>query len=104
MKIVPSLPPLVTPPEDRLDVKPLTRVKPIKPVQERESPVVEQQQVEITAVHGEQRQDVEVDGERRTYCRRVEHLPFLIDMRSGPDRRRHNQREDDETEHIDEEV
>ncbi len=104
MKIVPSLPPIVTAPENRLDVKPLTRINPIKPVQERELPLEYEQPKKNVEVHEERRQDAEVHGERRTYCRRIEHQPFLIELRSGLDRRRSTQREDDETEHIDEEA
>jgi hypothetical protein len=40
-------------------------------------------------------------GERRTYCRRSRHLPVLAELRSGLERRRHNQRAEDPTEHVD---
>ena len=62
---------------------------------EGEPEIVEQQ---------ERRYDQHVYGERRIYCRRIEHLPILIELRSGIERRRHNQREGDVTEHIDVEV
>jgi hypothetical protein len=34
----------------------------------------------------------------------VSHQPVLVDLRSGPDRRRHNLRADDLVDHIDETV
>lgn len=110
MKYVPSLPPVASSVTDRLDVYPLTRVKPVKPVQERTLvPLVVLPHGEVpspadVAEHTDRRHDVHVHGERRTYCRRMEHLPVLIELRSGPDRRRHNQRDGDTLEHVDVEV
>ncbi|BBI99477.1 hypothetical protein FGKAn22_11700 [Ferrigenium kumadai] len=42
--------------------------------------------------------------ERRKVARRVSHQPVLVELRSGVDRRRHNRREGDIVEHIDEEA
>jgi hypothetical protein len=55
----------------------------------------------VTAGKEEKRHDPHVHGERRIYCRRTEHLPILVELRSGMERRRHNQRSDDITEHVD---
>ncbi|MEW9899687.1 hypothetical protein ABWL39_13760 [Chitinivorax sp. PXF-14] len=43
-------------------------------------------------------------GERRTTCRRVLPLTFLLDLRQHLERRRHNRRRDDPPAHVDEEV
>jgi len=40
--------------------------------------------------------------DRRTYCRRILHLPILEEFRFGVDQRRHNLRRGDITDHIDE--
>jgi hypothetical protein len=42
-----------------------------------------------------------VQAERRTYCRRIEHLPVLVELRAGLVRRRRNQRASDPMEHVD---
>ena len=110
MKIVPSLPPVATAEKIDLDVEALAPVKAAKPVQPRTlPPLVVQPRVQPHATpdkaeHEEKRHDVQVHGERRTYCRRIEHLPMLVELRSGFDRRRHNQREDDIKEHVDEQA
>ncbi|MDP2694121.1 MAG: hypothetical protein Q8O58_04535 [Gallionella sp.] len=108
MKYVPSLPPPVTGVETGLEVKALARVKRAKPVQARTlPPLVVQPHARHEAppeVAGneEKRHDPHVHGERRIYCRRIEHLPILVELRSGIDRHRHNQRAGDIAEHIDE--
>jgi hypothetical protein len=48
-------------------------------------------------------QRVELE-ERRKMCRRVKQQAVLIELRSGIDRRRHNLRDSDLHEHIDEEA
>lgn len=110
MRFVPSLPPPITVAIDGLEVKALTRVKPVKPVQARTlPPLVVQRHALLEASSDltgqqEKRHDTHMHGERRTYCRRIEHLPILVGLRSGTDRRRHKQRGEDATEHVDEEV
>jgi hypothetical protein len=111
MKYVPSLPPVVTGVTDRLDVYALTRVKPVKPVQERTLvPLVVHPHGEVKDKPGAsedvaeqpvRRHDPHLQGERRVYCRRVKQQPILIELRSGPDRRRHNQRGSDTLDHVD---
>jgi hypothetical protein len=110
MKIVPSLPPAVTVAKNELEVDALAPVKAVKPVQSRTLPslVVQpharhQASPDMTAQQ-EKRHDVHVHGERRIYCRRMEHLSILVELRAGFDRRQHKQREDDITEHVDEKV
>lgn len=107
MKYVPSLPPPVTGVGAGLEVKALVGIKRVKPVQARTlPPLVVQPHARhetpaVTAGKEEKRHDPHVHGERRIYCRRIEHLPILVELRSGMDRRRHNQRADDITEHVD---
>jgi hypothetical protein len=112
MKFVSSLPPATAFTKDELEVEGLAPVKAAKPVQPRSlPPLVVQPHIRSKAKASpgiteqqEKRHDVHVHGERRTYCRRTELLPVLVDLRSGFDRRRHNQRKDDITEHVDEKV
>lgn len=107
MQYVPSLTPPVTAPETGPEVKALAGVKRAKPVQARTlPPLVVQPHARYEAPpeaagNEEKRHDPHVYGERRTYCRRIEHLPILVELRSGIDRRRHNQRAGDIAEHVD---
>jgi len=108
MKFVPIPPPAPTAPRDELEVEALAAVKAAKPVQPRSvPPLVVQHRMrskESPDTSGQQnsRQEVRVHGERRTYCRRIEHLPEFVELRAEFDRRQHNRRGDDVTEHVDE--
>ncbi len=110
MKIAPDLPAPQPVEGNALEVKALAAIKPSRPVQERTLPplVVQphaQREGEADiVVQPERRYEAHIHGERRSYCRRIEHLPILIELRSGVERRRHNQREGDIVEHIDVEV
>lgn len=107
MKFAPDLPPPVTPPEIRPEVGALAGTRRVRPVAARISPPlivqphVPHEPPPNVAEEGERRHDPHFHGERRTYCRRLEHRPLLIELRSGRERRRRNQRADDITEHID---
>lgn len=105
MKITPDLPGPVAMVKDTPEVKALTGIKPARPVRARiHPPLIVQPHVRHgsdTTGEEEKRHDPHVDGERRTYCRRIEHLPVLLELRSGVERRRHNQRAGDIAEHID---
>jgi len=110
MKYVPSLPSPATGAEIGLEVKALAGVQRAKPVQARTLPPLVMQpharHVPPPEVAGkeEKRHDPHVHGERRLYCRRLERLPMLVELRSEMDRRRRNQRASDIAEHIDVEV
>ena len=110
MKIAPDLPAPQPVAGNAMEVKALAGVKPSRPVQERTLPplIVQphaQREGEADIVDlPERRYEPHIHGERRTYCRRIEHLPILIELRSGIERRRHNQREGDTVDHIDVEV
>ncbi len=108
MKFVPIPPPMPTVARDELQVEALAAVKAAKPVQPRSlPPLVVQYRTRSkglpdSAGQQDRSQDVRLRGERRTYCRRIEHLPEFIELRVGLDRRQHNRRGDDMTEHVDE--
>ena len=110
MKYVPSLPPPATAPTDSLGAKALTRVRPVKPVQSRTLPPLitrRRQYPEAppdTIPHDERRHAEPLPGERRKYCRRINHQPITEELRSAMERRRQKQRISDSTEHIDEEA
>ncbi|HEU0233578.1 MAG TPA: hypothetical protein VFQ94_00400 [Gallionella sp.] len=107
MQYVPSLPPPVTAPETGPEVKALAGIKRAKPVQARTLPplVVQpharREATPDAAGKEEKRHNPHVYGERRIYCRRIERLPMLVELRSEIDRRRRNQRASDIAEHID---
>ena len=105
MKYVPSLPPpRITGVWDRLTVTGLAAIKAAKAVQPRTlQPLVtpQQRRVEPVREEAERRHGWHSHTDRRIYCRRILHLPVLFELRSGVERRRHNQRADDPTEHID---
>ncbi|OIR17331.1 hypothetical protein GALL_23560 [mine drainage metagenome] len=107
MRYVPSLPPVTTSPYTR-QVKGLSAAQAVKPVYPREQP---ESYVAPQATHqaaaGVQQQPprrVQPFEDRRKACRRVSHQPVLVELRSGIDRRRHNLREGDMVEHIDEQA
>ena len=110
MKYVPSLPPLITVPEDRLEAKALNLVGTVKPVQERTlTPLIVQRNKHPETLpyqipRDERRLAEPLQEERRAYCRRINHQTFREEIRSVVERRRHKQRGTDLTEHVDEEV
>jgi hypothetical protein len=73
------------------------------PTQRRTVPALETPSDEVSppvVEHAEWR-----EGEdRRRLCRRVVHVPVLLDTRSGEDRRRHARRDDDPVTGVDKEV
>ena len=104
MRFVPSISPVTTSPDAR-QVRGLSAVKAVKPVQPRELtvPFIDRQAPHQEAVHmvAQKRQgDVPLE-DRRKACRRLSHQPVLEELRSGIDRRHHNLREGDVAEHID---
>lgn len=86
-----------------MTVSALTAVKGVKAVQPRTLPplVTMPHEHEPPQESAERRHDPQIQGERRIYCRRLQHLPVLLELRSGLERRHHNQRAGDPTEHID---
>lgn len=79
-------------------------VKAAKPVQQRTLQpllVPPREQYEPAGEVAERRHDRHPQGERRTYCRRSRRQPVLVELRAGLERRRHNQRAKDPTEHVD---
>ena len=108
MKYVPNLPP-VSGVENRGEVSALFAVKPIKRVQPRTLPPLviqphgSHQEATVESTRNIERRE-SVQESRRKYCRRVSHQPMLEELRSGLERRRHQQRGSDDMEHIDEQV
>ncbi|MDO8989772.1 MAG: hypothetical protein Q7U91_09065 [Sideroxyarcus sp.] len=104
MQYVPSITPITANPETR-EVKGLTQIHAVKRAQRREQTEPEAKRLEA---HQEEMERVErhyrehPGEDRRKICRRVSHLPVLVELRSGIDRRRHNLRGSDIVEHIDE--
>jgi hypothetical protein len=107
MRFVSSLPPVTTSPDTR-QVGGLTAIHSVKAVQlqEQSVPKVEHQttQEEAARLAELQRHREAPFVDRRKFCRRVKHQPVLEELRSGVERRRHNLREGDLVEHIDEEA
>lgn len=105
MQYVPSIPPPGAPAAgDRMKVYGLTAVKAAKPVQPRTLPPLvtpPHERNEPLGEEAERRHERHPQGERRIYCRRSRHQPVLVELRSGLERRHHNQRAEDPTEHID---
>ena len=106
MRYVPSIQSTTASPTNRQVNRP-SAAQAVKPIFPREQPVLPH--VEPHAAHQEPAHPVEPQQhrrlafeDRRKACRRVSHLPVLVELRSGIDRRRHNLREGDITEHIDE--
>ena len=94
MKIAPVLPGPAVLVKDPLKVEALTDLRPVQPQARHETP-------DEAVGEEEERHEPRVQGERRIYCRRIEYVPVLIELRSGKDRRRHNQRAGDPMEHVD---
>jgi len=109
MRNVQSPPPLVTPVPDDGSVKPAHRVAAAAAVRERTlPPVVYRPRGPTPPWPGISRQRVPRTtgpaGDRRRLCRRLIEQPVLLELRSGPDRRHHCQREGDITTAIDEKI
>jgi hypothetical protein len=108
MQFVPINPSQRTFLEDMLEVKRLAAVRAARPVQQRTLPPLlvlpraaqQQENLEQESQQQERRHAV-VREERRKYCRRVQHLPVLVELRSAIDRRKNAQRKTDWAEHID---
>ncbi|MEO6421372.1 MAG: hypothetical protein ABIR84_01445 [Candidatus Nitrotoga sp.] len=103
----PSLPPSLSGLEDQYEVKRLTEIQPVKPITERTQPSLVFRSLRSEQQHNlvkppERRSAETYLGERRKICRRIKTQPFLKELRSTVDRRRHKQRKSDITEHIDE--
>lgn len=104
IQYVPSLPPPATAPATEPEMKALARTRRV--AVRISPPLIVQPHVEHEppaeiAEEGERRRNQHPQGERRIYCRRFGHLSMLVELRTGMERRRHNQRAGDITEHID---
>ena len=112
MRYVPSLPPPNLTGIGTREVRGAMRTRPVRPVRIPSHPEVaidmgpphepRPEAAPAPALAVEHR-TVHPEG-RRVACRRVNHRPVLLDLRSGLDRRHHKLRATDPTEHVDEEV
>lgn len=106
MQFIPIIPRTGKLLDDWLEVRRLTAVRGVHPVEPRTLPPL------VTPVRAAERGQREVgkerraaqQGERRSYCRRVRNLPILEELRSNMDRRKRAQRGTEAAEHIDEQA
>ena len=108
MRYVSSIPPAPTSPDTR-QVGGLTAIHAVKAVAAVEQTVPNvvpgaphQQEAAPLFVLPRHRESPTTD--RRKVCRRVSHQTVLVELRSGLERRHHNQRAGDIVEHVDEEA
>lgn len=92
------------------ELKPVAGTHPVRPVAARVNRAVvvrhykaylPNRQPLASAEQGEAGRRASPEQERRKAARRLRQLPVLLELRSGLDQRRHNQREGDIVEHID---
>jgi hypothetical protein len=104
MRFAPSIAPMKTNTEPR-QVKGLSAAYGVKRIHTEEPAVLASsaQQEESHALLPSLPQFSNFE-DRRKVCRRVNHLPVLIELRSGVERRRRNLLDGDATEHVDETV
>lgn len=105
MRFVPSIQ-ITTAGSEARQVKGLSAAYAVKPVYPRPHSTVYVEPAEHHEAHAtdSQNQRSPLLEDRRKACRRVSHLPVLVELRSGIDRRHHTLREGDVAEHIDIEV
>lgn len=109
MQYVPSLPPLVEPVPNQGEVRAVAATAAVHRPEERTLPPMvyrlRSDHAPVPAVNRRSTpQSATVESERRKSCRRLRTLPILQELRSGVDRRRHNQRLNDITTAIDEKI
>ena len=105
MQIVPIIPQQTISVNETRDVKGVAGVKPVTPVPDNALPLLfidAQVTRKVNEVGYQEKRIVSQLDERRMYCRRIQHLRLLEELRSSIDRRRRNQRNTDLLEHIDE--
>ena len=108
MRFVPSFPPVTANPATR-DLRASAGTKAVKPVAPEEGGVpyvtqrMERQHQAVPPV-ARQDQRAKPSEDRRKECRRLGLQPFLVELRSGIERRRRSLREGDMVDHIDEEA
>lgn len=108
MRFPVSLPPVITVGEDSRDIPPVNELTVARPIAERSRTFVFRHgagPVRGVLQHtnprsGEARLDKEIAPDRRMLCRRIYHLPVMLDTRSGIDRRQHCRRDKEIATHI----
>lgn len=102
MQTVPSIPPPIVDTTKR-EVNATHRVDAVQQI--HPSPFAEllmQQQEQAAARYEPPAAPTLPTEDRRKYCRRTQHLPVLVELRSGIERRRHDLLANSPHEHIDE--
>jgi hypothetical protein len=102
MRFVPSVT-TVSKSTNPREVKGLSATYAVKPVHPREpvAPTVTLHHEAAPQIEQQHHREAPLE-DRRKACRRVSHLPVLVELRSGVERRHHNLRGDDLVDHIDE--
>lgn len=107
MRYVQSLPPIVEPVPDSGAVKPVAGTHATPRVRERTLPALvyhpHAPPPQAPAINRRVRPPAAA-GDRRRLCRRLRDVPVLLELRSGKDRRRRNQRRGDLATAIDEQA
>lgn len=96
--------PAATPAVDATEVAPKAAIRPVRPVgvgTRAASVQVGGGPVPEVGAHVEVVREQE---DRRKMCRRIYHIPVLLDTRSGEERRKSERRDMDEVTHIDKEI
>lgn len=106
---IPSAYTLVSLPDDSLMVRAKTAMRAAPAVMPRSIPplIYQPRHTPVAPVEpapANPERERRATGERRTTCRRMLPLTFLLDLRQHLERRRHNRRRDDPPAHVDEEV
>lgn len=107
MQYVQTPPPVYTPTSPTGTVTASAAVKAVSPVTPQAPPEIPIQPLDPRVPALEQRRAphyLAVENERRKVCRRIQRETVLEELRSGIDRRRRNQRRDDVTTAIDENI
>lgn len=106
MRYVQSLPPVYTPTSPASTVAEARAVPGVRPVEPQRPPETPLQRLDTRLPALEQRWEhrpaTSIESDRRKLCRRIQHETVLEELRSGVDRRRHNQRKTDLTTAVDE--
>lgn len=108
MQYVQSLPPVYTPTSPTGTVVEAQAAPAVQRVEPHRTPEVPLQRLDTRLPALEQRWDARkiasTEQDRRKVCRRLFQEPVLEELRSGIDRRRHNQRKTDITTAVDEKI
>jgi hypothetical protein len=107
MQYVQSLPPIYTPTGPTgtvVEAQAVPAVEPVTPRNMAQIPMRLDTERPALEQAWEPRIFASLDNDRRRVCRRIQHNAVMQELRSGVDRRRHNQRSSDLTTSVDENI